>query len=170
MEDLLNDQDAQKIKGRPTFLTVLCILTFVGSGWGLLGSIMGYFNADKNAAAIVSMTKDSTSGIQKIGQSNQGAEINNMLKDSLSKFTAENYRHSALGNLVAAIFCLLGAFMMWGLKKNGFYLYLIGTVVGIVVPLMVFGSSLLALGSSAVIAFFGILFVVLYAVNLKHMR
>ena len=31
---------------RPTFLTVLCILTFIGSGWGVLGSIFNFFTAD----------------------------------------------------------------------------------------------------------------------------
>lgn len=26
---------------RPTFLTVLCILTFIGSGWGMIGNFIG---------------------------------------------------------------------------------------------------------------------------------
>lgn len=32
-------------KGRPTFLTVLCILTFIGSGLGLLGGLFGLLGA-----------------------------------------------------------------------------------------------------------------------------
>lgn len=30
---------------RPTFLTVLCILTFIGSGLGVLGSLMGFMGS-----------------------------------------------------------------------------------------------------------------------------
>jgi hypothetical protein len=31
---------------RPTLLTVLCILTFIGSAWGIFSSISNYMNAD----------------------------------------------------------------------------------------------------------------------------
>ena len=37
MSDVL-DETASEAK-RPTFLTVLCILTFIGSGWGILSSL-----------------------------------------------------------------------------------------------------------------------------------
>ncbi len=35
------DANANTPQGRPTFLTVLCILTFIGSGLGVLGGILG---------------------------------------------------------------------------------------------------------------------------------
>ena len=35
------DANANAPVGRPTFLTVLCILTFIGSGLGVLGGILG---------------------------------------------------------------------------------------------------------------------------------
>ena len=31
---------------RPTFLLVLCILTFIGSGWGTLSNLFSVFTAD----------------------------------------------------------------------------------------------------------------------------
>ncbi len=31
---------------RPTLLTVLCILTFIGSAWGVISNISSYMNAD----------------------------------------------------------------------------------------------------------------------------
>lgn len=36
---------SSQAKGRPTFLTVLCILTFIGSGLGLLGGLFGLLGA-----------------------------------------------------------------------------------------------------------------------------
>lgn len=38
MENL--DEQMIEKKGRPTFLTVLCILTFIGSGWGIISSLV----------------------------------------------------------------------------------------------------------------------------------
>jgi hypothetical protein len=35
------DANTNEGQGRPTFLTVLCILTFIGSGLGVLGGILG---------------------------------------------------------------------------------------------------------------------------------
>lgn len=39
MEETLDTNSNQT--GRPTFLTVLCILTFIGSGLGLIGGLLG---------------------------------------------------------------------------------------------------------------------------------
>ena len=37
---------------RPTFLTVLCILTFIGSGFGILGALYNYGTADATIAQL----------------------------------------------------------------------------------------------------------------------
>lgn len=39
-EELLDSATGEPNGERPTFLTVLCILTFIGSGLGILGSIL----------------------------------------------------------------------------------------------------------------------------------
>ena len=39
-EELLDSATGEPTGERPTFLTVLCILTFIGSGLGILGSIL----------------------------------------------------------------------------------------------------------------------------------
>ncbi|MCB9223027.1 MAG: hypothetical protein R2780_11295 [Crocinitomicaceae bacterium] len=46
MSDEILDQDAGGFSGsRPQFLTVLCILTWVGSGWGIIGSFVSSGNS-----------------------------------------------------------------------------------------------------------------------------
>ena len=114
------------------------------------------------------------SDVQQATASSSDTAANNLAQSMVSSvvtsFTPEKLKKSALGGIAAAAFCLLVAIMMWGLKKNGFYLYILGTLIGIAVPFMIFGNNLLALGASAVMGFFGILFVILYGVNLKHMR
>lgn len=82
---------------RPGFLTVLCILTFIGSGLGLLGSILGLVGS----SALGMFAPQGTMIVQLIG-------------------------------MAASALCLFGAVQMWGLKKQGFMMYLLGAVLGIV--------------------------------------
>ncbi|GEM_PF-1295037 len=42
MENENLDSDPTEQKGRPQFLTVLCILTFIGSGLGVLGGLLSF--------------------------------------------------------------------------------------------------------------------------------
>jgi hypothetical protein len=84
---------------RPTFLTVLCILTFIGSGLGVLGGLLGLIGS--SALAMFAPAG--------------GAIIWSVLA------------------LVSSALCLFGAIQMWGLKKSGFTMYLLGSLLAIVV-------------------------------------
>ena len=50
MENL--DNSNLQFKDRPTFLTVLCILTFVGAGIGFLGAIYGLATIQSSIAQL----------------------------------------------------------------------------------------------------------------------
>ncbi len=90
---------------------------------------------------------------------------------TLSKmFTEENIKKGAIGSLLAALLTLSGALLMWRLKKSGFYLYIGGVLVGLIVPLVIYGNNFLAVGISSFGAFFGLIFIALYALNLKSMN
>lgn len=168
MSELLSEYE--RPAARPVFITVLCILTFIGSGWGLVSESIKYFTADSQAAAI-SLTKEKVNkDLQKNKNHNERAEFTRKMMNSL-KTTPENIKTGAVSNVAAALLCLTGAFMMWNLKKPGFYLYVAGTLVGIISPFVIFGgSNLVSILSSAVIGFIGLIFVILYGVNLKYMK
>ena len=207
---------------RPTFLTVLCILTFVGSGWALFSAVTTY-NTAKSTAAIFNdslIMKKNVKTIEidtlKIGNKDQFSDstINNhdstdsildssknessiyggsspketykdttteemnmsgvfgdkMRKSIMDMITVEKMQHSAIGSFAAALFTLAGAISMWFLRRFGFYLYIIGIIIGIVVPFYIYGNNLLAIGLSAFGSFFGLVFIALYALNLKSMK
>lgn len=88
--------------GRPTFLTVLCILTFIGSGLGVLGGLLGLVGS---------------SALATFAPAGGG-----MLWSVVA--------------LIAAGLCLFGAIQMWGLKKQGFMLYLAGSGISIIVSII----------------------------------
>ncbi|MDA8886218.1 hypothetical protein N9I68_01420 [Bacteroidia bacterium] len=45
------EENTSTFPQRPTFLTVLCILTFIGSGYGIFQGITSYATAETAAAA-----------------------------------------------------------------------------------------------------------------------
>ena len=84
--------------------------------------------------------------------------------------TKENIRKGAIGKLLEAFFTLAGAILMWRLNRSGFYLYIIGILIGLIVPFYLFGNDLVAVGASSFANFFGLIFISLYALNLKSMK
>jgi hypothetical protein len=150
---------------RPTFLTILCILTFINSAWSIFQGIGNYTSSEVNAGII----QDQFEMIQDRIAEQEGAESMEKIIDAfLSSLTAENLQNNGLATAISSVITLVGAVLMWGLRKRGFYIYLIGTVAGILSPMLIFGGiggTFMAMGT----AFFGILFVILYGLNLKHM-
>lgn len=102
---------------RPGFLTVLCILTFIGSGLGLLGGLLMTIGMGSIMGSIPGM----------------GA--------AMGGGTA----YFAIGTVLAAA-SLFGAIQMWKLKKQGFFIYAGASVVGIILPL-IFGLPFSAMGA-----------------------
>ena len=165
MTDVLSNYD-QPAPKRPTFLTVICILTFIGSGLGTLNNIYGYLTPEKSVQAM-EILKTRMPANSSTDRGNRFAE---QMAKGPNVFTVENFKIVALGGIIAGILCLIGAIMMWNLKKPGFYAYVLGTVVGVAVALYAFGSNIFAVLGAAIGGFVGIAFCIMYAVNLKHMK
>ena len=207
---------------RPAFLTVLCILTFVGSGWAIFSAVTSYNSAEKTAqvfndtqakrkreihvqsdtikidsrersvdSAIISrdslgaiknstfdksgISVDSSSVISDTVNKKEEFRMGNFLgekmkKDIMDMISVDKIKKSAMGSFIAALFTLSGAISMWLLRRFGFYLYIVGIIIGIVVPFYIYGNNLLAIGISGFGSFFGLVFIALYALNLKSMK
>ena len=126
-------------EGRPTFLTVLCILTFIGSGLSALFLLIGLV-----AAGALASWLGNIPGMGDMGGLGSGYLVI---------------------VLVLALASLYGAIMMWKLKKMGFYLYSGANVIALVVPIIM---------ASGKFSVFGLiitaLFIILYGLNLKHLK
>lgn len=103
MSDQILDNNGAGTGTRPTFLTVLCILTFIGSGLGVLGGILGLVGS---------------SALARFAPAAGGLMIWTLL------------------GLAAAGLCLYGAIQMWGLKKQGFMLYVAGACLSILITII----------------------------------
>jgi len=161
MEETTLDGFEEQPKKRPIFLTVICILTWVGSGIAFLSSLVGFFsnpNSDYNELANTPGTEEL------IG-----------LMPPYEEFVLWSNVSNGVGFLVAII-CIVGALLMFQLKKNGFFLYLAGCIISIVISFMAM-SHLMPSGlawagylAAALGAIISVAFIIMYAVNLKHMK
>lgn len=177
MESTL-DEFEQEPAVRPTLLTVLCILSFIGSSWAIATNIWAYTTAAQSAkmvsylghrTTIDSMShKDSV--MYKIGEKKKSAFGEKMMLSIGKMFTEDTIKKNAIGAIVSAVFTLIGAILMWKLFKVGFYLYIAGVLIGLLVPLYLYGNNIIAVGISAFSGFFGLVFIALYALNIRSFR
>jgi hypothetical protein len=144
MEENMNTVNVEA-KKRPTFLTVLCILTFIGSGLGVLSGLI---------MLIAAGMSDTLSTIPFLGNAVEAASVGGTTYTIIS--------------LLLSITSLYGAISMWGLKKMGFYLYLIAQILMLIIP-FIFLPTLVAMAGFIVGIIFTAAFIIMYAVNLKHL-
>ena len=152
---------------RSTFLTVICVLTFIGSGWGVCKAVREYAQAD----TIVAMTSAKLEDAQdKLDGKEQPGFVKGIFSSLATNLNAANIRQQAILSLVSCLLTLGGAVMMWNLKKAGFYLYIAGTIVLVVAPIIMMGTGVIGLIGSGMSALIGVVFIVMYGANLKDMR
>jgi hypothetical protein len=128
---------------RPVFLTVLCILSFIASGIGIIGVL----------------TLTLFAGAVEVGVSaaaENGADVSEVSTGGMWI-----YLILALGLIVVS---LVGVIKMWKLKKQGFMLYTGAAIAGIIIEVI------LGAGFNFVSVLFTGAFIAMYAANLKHMN
>jgi len=157
-------------KKRPTFITVLCILSLIGSGgFGLLQPLYQYVTFEDSYPEKVAQIEEGLEQMEEAGMDSgffYDMAANGRL--ALEK-TAENLVPMTATNVLFALLSLMGIFLMFKLKKNGFYLYTVVNLFWLLVPLYFIGieMGMMTLLFGGIVT---ILFIVLYAVNLKHME
>lgn len=157
-------------KKRPTFLTVLCILSIIGSGGlGLINSLYTYFTFESTYPQKV---EQATKGLEQLEEAGvESGFFYSMTENSLIQLEAlsKNLEMITGANCLFAILSLIGVFMMFKLRKNGFYVYTFANVFWLLVPLALIDFNAM-MGMTIIGAIITALFVIMYAVNLKHME
>ncbi|MDH4473637.1 MAG: hypothetical protein QE487_13590 [Fluviicola sp.] len=148
--DIIDELEVNVAPKRSNFLMVLCILTWVGSGLAIL--VYGY---------LYLIMGQMFRALQAFG-GDRPKELN---------WVMWNYLISA----IAPVFCIVGAVLMWKLKRLGFYIYLLGQLPPI---LFSFYTWLVIAGKyNSESLFFAVLlniipigFIVMYAINIRQMK
>lgn len=144
---------------RPQFLNVLCILSYIGTG---LGVVMGIYHLATAGAAQASVAM-----LDSMSASSTMPGMDSIMAGAAA---AAKYAYVLAGvEIVANLLCLFGVLQMAKLKKMGYYLYLVGQLISIILPIVLVGFSGLFGGIMILMAIFPIAFIIMYGLNLKHM-
>lgn len=142
----MKQQDNENIRRskRPPLLTVLCILTFIGSGLStvsfLAASLFYELFMEQLEVVYINMPE--------------------------STFLLDIPRDFFVISFFLSAFSLAGALLMWHLRKIGFHIYTSSQLVYLVLPMVYFGGETNPMLNIILTA----LFVYLYARNLRFMH
>jgi ABC-type multidrug transport system fused ATPase/permease subunit len=166
------EQQAMETKKRPTFLTVLCILSYIGVAFQIISAIIS-IGAGAAASGLSSVGKELSQGTNELSNiEGMDQSLSNLNEATEALDKAAQYA-SVVGivNIIAALICLVGVIMMWKLKKTGFYIYAVGELGAPIVAIILMGFSTIFGGMMLFVSLIvPILFTILYALNLKHME
>lgn len=157
-------------QARPTFLTVVCIISFVGLGLSIMNNL-GNIGFGAFGSAVYPFIQDAfEQALNEVDASDPGAtifveQIFNAVLELL-----EILPILASITLALTIVALIGVIMMWNLNKTGFYLYSGSKVVIIFIPMILMGANFISTMIVISGIFFAGLFITMYALNLKAMK
>ncbi|GAB3994282.1 hypothetical protein GCM10028807_31680 [Spirosoma daeguense] len=147
---------------RSQFLTVLCILTFLSCAVGLFDASVSFFQSD----AVSETQRIEHKGAKKEKEPTQYYEDRSS-GDVPVDSDPELVKSQAIAQFVYSLLTLAGAILMFRLQRVGFWVYVAGVAVGLVLPILLagFGALVTSFG-----VFFSMLFAGLYWTTLKEMH
>jgi len=158
---------------RPNFLTILCYLTMFASSWIMINSLTALMNPEQVSIAFSKELQKIEVQFEEMFKQDPVASdrVQDLIRATAIANSSSNMRDHSLFSLISNVLTFLGASLMLRLKRNGFRLYLFGTILGAITPLLVFGTTnLLGLAYAFYAGFFGLLFIILYASKLKYLN
>ncbi len=156
-------------KTRPTFLTVLCILTFIGSGLNLLSSLMSIATSKiATSSGFMSMIYEAMNqSMEEVPEA--FVKMMDTMVETTSKIL-ENGVAIGLSNTILFAASLYGAILMFNLKKMGFYIYCVAHILLLFVVPVIVGFNVFTMLGIVGSLIFTAAFIIMYGVNVKHMH
>lgn len=152
---------------RSQFLTILCVLSFLSCGWGLAESGVALFNADRVAQTPYTGHKDTGTGEEDRRDPKNFYQDNSANSDNPTPADPRLVWQQSLSQFIYSLTALLGVVLMFRQRKAGFYIYLVGVLLGIVLPIYFIGFSALITSFGV---FGSVLFAVMYGFCLREMK
>jgi hypothetical protein len=156
--------EQQRQQGLPGMLNVLTILTFIGCGISYLSLLYSFFTSGSYQKQMVKLQRMRDDQ----GENSVGYKIAEVTIE-MAKKSYDNRYVILISGLIFTTMCLYGALQMRKLKKTGFAIYTIGELAPLAVTALLVGFSLLGGFMILIPAIFAVLFVILYATQLKYM-
>jgi hypothetical protein len=149
---------------RSQFLTLLCVLTFISCAIGLADAVVSL--AQTQAVAETKYVKPNYTPEELKNKPKEYFEDRSSGDQPMPGDTDE-IRSLAIAQLIYSLITLAGAILMFNLRRIGFWIYVAGVIVGVVLPISLAGIGAINTSFGVVFSF---LFVGLYWLNIKDMR
>jgi|ERR1051326_2748306 hypothetical protein len=160
--------EEQQIKKRPTFLTVLCILSFINGGLNIIFNIPTLFmpNFMDTYLEIMKQTQSMND------LSSAPPALQNMMSELMVilERMAQHWTAMILSTILLGTMSVIGVWMMWNLRKAGFLFYTTAQVLWTIMPLIFMGVNWLSLLAVLINAIFTAAFIIMYGTQLKKMN
>lgn len=171
----LSDEVDATTKKRPNFLLVLCILTFIASGFGLIMALVGLMGVND----VETTFRNASAGSDPVAQ--------RIFDDIDIEGVQKIQTWANLLSLIASALCLFGAIVMFKMKKFGFVFYVLGQGVAVygsfvaigvmkkmaeIMPVAAVGDMMSIIGGATLVLsiLIAIAFIIMYGLNLKHLK
>lgn len=165
------DEEIQANKKRPVLLTVLCILSFIVVGFGLLGVLFSLISGQPSAEEIESAYNQM---IQMSGdmRDKQMTTIAQLLEQGaeLTMYQQQRYWSVLSINALTMITGFIGVLFMFKGKRLGFHLYIIYNLLSIGGTFLIVPSEMVPMVSVIMNLVLSGLFIFLYSLNFKWMN
>ena len=155
----------EKTGNRPTLLTVVCILSYIGGGirivfysvlWAISGAVMQYIEKKMEGVDV----RDASFWLKKIGDASM-EKVDHI---------AGNITSFLMVSTFLSIISVAGVFFMWKMQLKGFYLYTGAQLFLISSPYIIFNIGMPSLGTFFFSSLMSFVFIILYAIHLKKME
>jgi len=156
---------------RPVFLTVLCILTFVTSGFSLIGLIT---SAVSGPASPDELEQSMAVAMQSVNQlRDMGADNAADLFEKVFHWTEymnQSFYLMLLVNCITFALGLGGALLMWSGRKIGFHSYILYNILGTASIYFAVPASEVPTVIIILQVVFSLIFIFMYSRNLHWMK
>lgn len=171
-EEYMNiSQETEQRPKRPVLLTVLCILSFITIGFGLLGVLFTLIGGEPSPEKIQAAYNEL---IQMAGEmrDKQLTTVADMIEQAADLTVYQQHRYwSVLGiNALTMITGFVGVLFMFKGRRLGFHLYIIYNLISVGGMFLIVPSHMVPMVSVIMNLFISGLFIFLYALNLKWMN
>lgn len=168
-------EQGQEPKIRPRMLLVLCVLSLVYILSTSVAIISSISNGPLSDSEVEAQVAEYYSTINKLEE--DGNEIPDSMKEMVDKMVAnakytnqEVFYVNSYLNLFTLLVGLVGVVLMYNLKKIGFHIYIIYSLLPIVAMYFIIPFELIPTLTVMVSLVTSTLFVILYSLNLKSME
>jgi hypothetical protein len=150
---------------RPVFLSILTWLSFLGEGFGLLLVILSFRFSSRHSAEILDVNMEF----------NTNSELHPQYQNIITSFMdfwivqQDQFYTIHFSRIILLLTSLFGVYLMYNLKRNGFFIYTVAQVLLVAIPFLYVSENPIGQIMASLQFFIVGLFVFLYATQVKYL-